>query len=61
MLAPPVTPADPVRALTLQHEEQGLEIDQRTSCPTWGGERLDLGWALSVLHPAVAGDPYRPS
>ncbi|HZP39188.1 MAG TPA: DUF222 domain-containing protein [Methylomirabilota bacterium] len=61
VLAPPVTPADPVRALTLQHEEQGLEIDQRTSCPTWGGERLDLGWALSVLHPAVAGDPYRPS
>ncbi len=62
VLAPPVTPADPVRALTLQHEEQGLEIDQRTSRPTWGGERLDLGWALSVLHPAAAaGDAYRPS
>jgi 5-methylcytosine-specific restriction endonuclease McrA len=51
--APPVTPGDPVRALTLQHEAQGTEIDRRTSCPAWLGERLDLGWALSVLHPEV--------
>ena len=27
----------------------GVEIDARTATPAWQGERLDLGWALSVL------------
>ena len=27
----------------------GIEIDARTATPAWQGERLDLGWALSVL------------
>ena len=27
----------------------GIEIDARTATPAWQGERLDLGWAMSVL------------
>ena len=54
------TPRDPARALAAQHEAQGVQIDPRTACPTWLGERLDLGWALSVLHPtATARVPGR--
>jgi hypothetical protein len=62
VLAPPATPRDPARALALHHEALGLQIHPRTACPTWLGERLDIGWALSVLHPEVgAHDPDRPS
>jgi 5-methylcytosine-specific restriction endonuclease McrA len=60
VLAPPVTPHDPARALLVQHEAMGLRIHSRTACPAWAGERLDIGWALSVLHPeAGARDPER--
>ncbi len=53
-VSPPAeVPADPVQALREQHESQGLRLDARTTCPGWLGERLDLGWALAVLHPAA--------
>jgi hypothetical protein len=26
-------------------------LHARTACPSWLGERLDLGYALDVLHP----------
>jgi 5-methylcytosine-specific restriction endonuclease McrA len=49
---PPVAlPAGPVEALRARHEAQGLHLDARTTCPGWLGERLDLGWAIDVLHP----------
>jgi hypothetical protein len=39
-----------------------VQIGPRTACPTWLGERLDLGYSLSVLHPAAtARDPDRVS
>src|SRR5262249_39579226 len=44
-------PADPVEALRTQHETQGLQLNARTTCPRWLGERLDLGYAIDVLHP----------
>jgi 5-methylcytosine-specific restriction endonuclease McrA len=50
-------PGDPVIALQTHHEAQGLEITPRTACPGSLGERLDLGWALDVLHPR-AGQPH---
>ena len=51
-VAPPAAvPADPVRALRARHEAQGLRVHARTACPGWLGERLDLGWAIDVLHP----------
>jgi 5-methylcytosine-specific restriction endonuclease McrA len=48
---PPAVPADPVQALWMQNEAQGLRLHARTACPLWLGERLDLGWAIDVLHP----------
>jgi 5-methylcytosine-specific restriction endonuclease McrA len=44
-------PADPVGTLRAQHAAQGLRVHARTTCPGWLGERLDLGWAIDVLHP----------
>ena len=58
--APAAVPADPVHALRARHEALGLRLHPRTACPGWLGERLDLGWAIDVLHPAAAG-PGRPA
>jgi hypothetical protein len=33
----------------------GLDLNARTTCPTWLGERLDVGWAIDVLHPLAIG------
>jgi hypothetical protein len=51
---PPTLPPDPTRTLLATHRARGLAIDGRTGCPAWLGERLDLGWAIAVLHPAAA-------
>ena len=58
---PPVAavPADPVSTLQAQHTAQGLRLHARTACPGWLGERLDVGWALDVLHP-LATQHVRP-
>jgi len=48
---PTALPADPVGALRARHETQGLRLHARTACPQWLGERLDVGWAIGVLHP----------
>jgi len=49
---PPVAvPADPIEALWARHRAQGLTLHARTPTLSWLGERLDLGWALDVLHP----------
>jgi len=44
-------PADPVGTLRAQHAAQGLRVHARTGLPGWLGERLDVGWAIDVLHP----------
>jgi 5-methylcytosine-specific restriction endonuclease McrA len=49
--APPPLPTDPVEALQAEHTAQGLQIDARTGVAGWQGERLDVGWAIDVLHP----------
>ena len=52
---PPVSvPADPVHALRRQHEAQGLRLHARTTIPNWLGERLDVGYAIDVLHPLAS-------
>src|SRR5204862_7016325 len=60
-IPPPVAvPADPVGALRAGHETLGLRLDAWPACPRWLGERLDLGWAIDVLHPLAtrsAGSP----
>ena len=52
-------PADPVGALQARHEADGLAIHARTAMPGWLGERLDVGWAIDVLHP-LANPMRRP-
>ena len=37
----------------------GLSIGPRTATPDWCGERLDLDWAITVLHPATADPVHR--
>jgi 5-methylcytosine-specific restriction endonuclease McrA len=49
--SPATVPADPVGALRARHEAQGLRLHARTACAGWLGERLDVGWAIDVLHP----------
>ena len=60
--APAPVPADPVGALRAPNDAEGLVLDAHTMCARWLGERFDLGWAISVLHPlarASRADPPR--
>jgi hypothetical protein len=53
-------PDDPVDELRARHTAQGLQIHPRTACPGWLGERLDVVYAIDVLHPlAVRPSPIR--
>ena len=51
--AAPVVPADPAGALRAQNAAQGLNLNARTGLAQWYGERLDVRWAIDVLHPRV--------
>lgn len=42
---------DPADRLKADHEAQELRLHAGTACPSWLGERLDVGWAIDVLHP----------
>jgi len=44
-------PGDPVETLRGQNAAAGLVLHARTATPGWLGERLDVGWAIDVLHP----------
>ena len=44
----------PVDALLARHDAEGLHIHARTAMPGWLGERLDVGYAIDVLHPVAA-------
>jgi hypothetical protein len=57
--APAPVPNDPVQTLRARHATSGLHFDARTGLSGWLGERLDLGWAIDVLHPRARGP--RPS
>ncbi len=50
---PPATEAwgDPVQILRARNEGDGLQLHARTAIPGWLGEPLNVGWAISVLHP----------
>ena len=49
---------DAVTLLRARHDALGLRLGARTACPGWLGERLDVGWAIDVLHPR-AQNPRR--
>ena len=42
---------DPVKLLRAQNEAAGLQLDAQTTRPGWLWERLDVVWAIDVLHP----------
>ena len=46
-------PDDPIKALHESHDAQGLRVHARTGCAGWLGERLNVGWAIDVLHPVA--------
>jgi 5-methylcytosine-specific restriction endonuclease McrA len=48
---PNEVPDDPVEVIRARHDEEGLVMHARTATPGWLGERLDIGWAIDVLHP----------
>ena len=48
---PPEVRGDPVEILRSRNEADGLHLHARTATPGWLGERLDVGWAIGVLHP----------
>ncbi|HEX4996516.1 MAG TPA: DUF222 domain-containing protein [Methylomirabilota bacterium] len=48
---PAAVPADPAGAIRAQNAAQGLNLHARTGLAQWFGERLDVGWAIDVLHP----------
>ena len=35
--------------------QRGLHLDPRTTKPGWLGERLDVGYAIDVMHPRALG------
>ncbi len=48
---PPEIPGDAVKLLRARHDRDGLVLHARTATPRWLGERLNVGWAIDVLHP----------
>jgi len=52
----PELPADPVAVIRERNEANGLALDARTTMPGWLGERLDVGYAIDVLHPLATGE-----
>jgi hypothetical protein len=52
--APAEVPRDPVETLQAANEARQVRVHARTACARWLGERLDLGWAIGVLHPRAA-------
>jgi hypothetical protein len=52
--SPPGVPANPVQILRAKHDAEGLRLHARTATPGWLGERLDVGWAIDVLHPLAS-------
>jgi 5-methylcytosine-specific restriction endonuclease McrA len=53
----PALPVDSAAAVRERNAELGIRIDRHTTRPRWLGERLDLVWAIDVLHPRA----IRPS
>ena len=54
----PGLPEDPVAAIRARNEADGLTLHARTAMPLWLGERLDLGYAIDVLHPLALASAH---
>jgi len=47
---PPRVPDDPVKVLRALNDAEGLVLHAHTVTPGWFGQRLDVGYAIDVLH-----------
>jgi len=52
---PSPVPRDAVSVIRARHAAPGLALHSRTAMPGWLGERLDVGYAIDVLHPRAIG------
>ena len=52
---PPEIASDPLGVLRARHQAAGLDLHAHTTTPGWLGERLDVSWAIDVLHPRATG------
>ena len=50
---PSKVPDDPVKLLRALNDAEGLVLHAHTAARGWLGERLDVGYAIDVLHPVV--------
>src|SRR4029077_14549319 len=57
---PPQTPPDPESAVRMFNDEAGIVVGPRTATPLWQGERLNVGYAIDVLHPLALGEIGSP-
>ncbi len=48
---PPKVPDEPVKLLRALNDAEGLVLHAHTATPGWLGERLDVVYAIDVLHP----------
>jgi hypothetical protein len=58
---PAAVPSDPVNALLVAHDAQGLHVHARTAMPSWPGDHLDVAYAIDVLHPLARPDIEEPA
>jgi hypothetical protein len=52
---PTGVPNHPASVLRARNDTDGLVIRAHTATPGWGGEHLNVGYAIDVLHPRCAG------
>jgi hypothetical protein len=53
----PWAPMDMLRDMNIA---RGLSLNSQTITPGWLGERLDVGWAIDVLHPLAVASTVAP-
>jgi hypothetical protein len=51
----PEVSAEPTDVLRAQNEAVGIHVDAGSLRPDWDGTRLNLGYAIEVLHPRAIG------
>ena len=51
----PVLRSDSEQLIRAENAAAGVHVGAHTLTPNWGGERLNLGWAIDVMHPRAIG------
>jgi len=53
--APPEVAGDAAARLRADNAAAGVHVDAHTLRPDWDGTRLNLGYAIDVMHPRAIG------